>query len=158
MFFLTSCIAPLIARYSLVLSWLAFVLPGTPYFLDKSGRIKRSILGSVLSTIRAETAASPNRMALVMAVYFFQNPALGLMLVVVLMASHEEALMQISQATYQSLVDQLCDNTTVAVMKQGNLSLRDCVLSAVEAQSQETKRGLSSQGKSAVDIASCKSH
>ena len=56
-----------------MLLWLAFVLPGTPYFLDKSGRIKRSILGSVFSTIRAETAAPPNRMALVMAFFFLSE-------------------------------------------------------------------------------------
>jgi len=49
MFFLVSCAATLLARYSLVSSWLAFVLPGAPHVLDKTGRIKRSILGCIFS-------------------------------------------------------------------------------------------------------------
>jgi len=50
-------------------------------------------------------------------------------------------------------VDQLCDSTAVAVVKQGQNSLRDCVITAVDPQSPETRRGLANKGKSAADVA-----
>ena len=149
-FYFVCVIASLASRYVLVVSYLAFALPGTPWILDKSGRVKRAVFTSLFSTIKAELNAAPARLAVLVVTFGVTNfgPVFVVPLFAVLVNSQDDALVQISQATYQALMADLTVVTAVprsTATGRGAGQFKDAVVAVLEQQAEPVQRALVSE-------------
>ena len=132
-FYLISTILSLFARYSLLVSFLSFALPTSPWILDKSGRVKKAVFTALFSSLKAETAQSPARVTILLIVFGVGNPVLVFLLALLVLNASDDAVTQITQATYQALVDQITAiQSTTTTAKPGGIS--DALTSAFESQ------------------------
>ena len=104
-FYIASTVLSLVARYSLLLSFLTFSLPSSPWVLDRSGRIKKAVFTALLSSLKAESSQHPARISILIAVFGVTYPVLILVLLAVLLNAQDDSILQINQATYQAIVD-----------------------------------------------------
>jgi hypothetical protein len=127
-FYAVSTVLSLVARYSLLMSFLTFSLPSSPWVLDRSGRVKKAVFTALFSSLKAESAQHPARVSILIVVFGVANPALMLGLFLLLINAQDDSVLQINQATYQALIDKLtCVEATVTQRAAGERHLVTCL-------------------------------
>ena len=126
-------LSSLISRYALVAGYLSFVLPTSPFVLDKQGRVKRAVIAAIFSSLKEETQTMPARVLILFLLALVGNPMLTIAIAVALLASHEENLVQINQATYQAIVASLLASDAMPVQTASGSGLTDSIVQSFDA-------------------------
>ena len=87
----------------------------------------------MFSSLKGETAQHPARVSVLMIAFGITNPVLILGLMALLMNAQDDAVVQITQATCQALVDKLTAVESSATVHQNNSTFDDGVISSLDS-------------------------